>query len=116
MLTCADHGTAIEAKAHCPDPTRMTVQRFETRSAAHFPHTHRSVMLAYSKRGPIGTEGIEVEGRHVHSSVTADSRRVARCGLKDGAVPNPFLGAIAADPVEAVALEGANVNAAIWSN
>src|SRR5260221_5575362 len=57
VLTCAQHHPPIGAKDHCPDPARMTVQRVEARSAAHFPHPHRSVMPTTGKRGAIRAEG-----------------------------------------------------------
>src|SRR5260221_11068751 len=53
VLTSAQHQTPIGAKDHCPDPARMTVQRFEARSAAHFPHPHRFVMPTTVKHGAI---------------------------------------------------------------
>jgi hypothetical protein len=56
VLTSAHHQTLIGAKDHCPYPARMTVQRFEARSAAHFPHPHRSFMPTTGKRGAIGAE------------------------------------------------------------
>src|SRR5438445_10512610 len=57
VLTSAHHHPPIRAKDHCPYPARMTVQRFEARSAAHFPHPHRSVMPTTGKRGAIRAEG-----------------------------------------------------------
>src|SRR5258707_7804688 len=57
VLTCAHHHPPIGAKDHCPYPPRMTVQRVEARSAAHFPHPHCSVMPPTGKRGAIRAEG-----------------------------------------------------------
>src|SRR5258708_32744005 len=57
VLTCAHHHPLIGAKDHCPDPARMTVQRFEACSAAHFPPPHCSVMPPTGRRGAIRAEG-----------------------------------------------------------